>query len=198
MIARRTSAISRLSLDLVHVDLELLDDLGVGVDHPVAHGVHHRGRAVREHRLVRLEVVARRVQLGALAVADADDEVVAHEEVDLAGLHGVVLVDVPERLEDEEEAVLVALELGALVGVEGVLDGQRVQPEGHRHVLELGLGRLEQAHPHEVAVVGDLGPHLVQVLGSAVDGDPDSLAVQSAVDDHDVTVAALRSRAWQP
>ena len=43
------------------------------------------------------------VQLGPLAVAHGDDEVVADEHVDLAGLDRVALVDVPERLEGEEQ-----------------------------------------------------------------------------------------------
>ena len=48
-------------------------------------------------------------------MADADDEVVADEDVDLPGLDRVLLVDVPERLEDEVQALLVTLELGTLV-----------------------------------------------------------------------------------
>ena len=65
----------------------------------------------------------------------------ADEEVDLAGLDGVVLVDVPERLQHQEQAVVVALELGPLVGVERVLDGEGVQAERDRAtVLELDLG----------------------------------------------------------
>ena len=87
-------------------------------------------RAVLEHLGPLLEVVARVGEVDALAVPDGDDEVAADEHVDLAGLDRVLLVDVPERLEHEEQRVAVVLELGALVGVAGVLDGQRVQVEG--------------------------------------------------------------------
>ena len=49
-------------------------------------------------------------------MAHGHDEVLADEHVDLAGLDGVPLVDVPERLEDQEQGVVVALQLGPLVG----------------------------------------------------------------------------------
>ena len=107
----------------------------------------HRGRPVAQDGGLLLEVHARGVQLGALPVPDADHEVPADEEVDLAGLDGVLLVDVPEGLEHEEDAVVVALELGPLVRVQGVLDGQRVQREDRRHVGQLALDRLVQTDP---------------------------------------------------
>ena len=103
-----------------------------------------------QDRLPGLEVVPGLLQLSSVSVADRDHEVVADEEVDLAGLDGVVLVDVPERLDRQEQAALVELELGALMGVHGVLDGERVQIEGDRDVVELVLVRLVQTHPHEV------------------------------------------------
>ena len=49
---------------------------------------------------------------------------------------------------------LVALELGPLVGVEGVLDGQRVQAELLLDGRQLLLARLVQADPDEVAGLG--------------------------------------------
>ena len=115
---------------------------------------------------------------------DGDHEVVAHEDVDLAGLDGVVLVDVPERLEHQEEAVVVVVQLRALVGVDGVLDRERVQAERLRHVAELGLGRLVEPHPHEVARVLRARPEPVVVVDLAVDGDPLPAVVERAVDDH--------------
>ena len=48
--------------------------------------------------------------------------------------------------------VVVALQLGPLVGVDGVLDGQRVQPELRGDTGEFGLGRLVQTDPDEAAV----------------------------------------------
>jgi hypothetical protein len=124
------------------------------------------------------------VELRAAAVAHGDDEVLAREEVDLAGLDGVLGVDVPEGLEGEEQAVGVALELGSLVGLERVLDRQRVQPERLRHLTELTLAGLVETDPDEVAVVGRLGPQLVELVGEAVDLHALTLAVERTVDDH--------------
>ncbi len=137
-----------------------------------------------EHRGLLLEVEPGGVQLGALAVPDADDEVAADEQVDLAGLDGVVLVDVPEGLEDQEQPVVVALELGTLVGLERVLDGERVQREHLGDPVELVLGRLVHAHPDEVALARRLVTDGAQVVLVAVDGHADAVAVEGAVDDH--------------
>ena len=75
------------------------------------------------------------------AVPDGDDELVADEQADLAGLDGVLLVDVPERLQHDEQRVGVALHLGPLMGGEGVLDGERVQVVEVGDRLELVAGR---------------------------------------------------------
>ena len=62
------------------------------------------------------------------------------------------MLDVVDGLEDGEQGVVVALQLGPLVGVDGVLDGQRVQPELLGDTGEFGLGRLVQPDPDEAAV----------------------------------------------
>lgn len=88
-----------------------------------------------------------------VAVADGDDEVRAGEHHDLAGVHhlaggGQLLVlDVGHRLEDGEQHVVVALRLGTLVSVDGVLDGEGVEPGQVRDAPEFRLGRLVQAEP---------------------------------------------------
>lgn len=93
-----------------------------------------------EDGLLLLEVVAGVAEGRAAAVTHRDHEVGADEDVDLAGLDSVVLVDVPECLEDEEQAVVVLLELGSLVRDDRVLDRERVELEG------LGdLGQLDVA-----------------------------------------------------
>ena len=58
---------------------------------------------------------------------DADDVALPEEEVRLA--EGDAVVDQLRRAGDDEERVAVLLELGALVGVLGVLDGEVVQVE---------------------------------------------------------------------
>ena len=56
------------------------------------------------------------------------------EDVDLAELDLLDVVEVGGRAKDDEQRVAVALELGPLVGDDGVLDGDLVQAEllGHR------------------------------------------------------------------
>ena len=90
-----------------------------------------------------------------IAVADGDHEVGPDEDHDLAGLddlagqrHRLVL-DVVDRLEHQEQRVVVALELRSLVGVHRVLDGQRVQAENLCHRLHLVLVGLMKTDPDE-------------------------------------------------
>ena len=177
-------------LDLVDVDLELRRDLLVAVDDRVAHGVDHRGRAVLQHLLAALEARSRVVETAAVAVPDGHDEVVADEHVDLAGLDGVLGIDVPEGLQGEEQAVVVAFELRALVSRHGVLDGERVQAEHVGHLVELGGVGLVQADPDEVARLGRLVGEVGEVVDAAVDRDAHPAAVEGAVDDHPVRLVA--------
>ena len=76
-------------------------------------------------------------------------------------LDGVGLLHVAGGLEDHEQGVVVDLELGPLVGVDGVLDGQLVEVELAADRVELGLVGLVQADPDE----GVLGvPSLVRLV----------------------------------
>ena len=59
------------------------------------------------------------------------------------------VVEVAGRLEHQEDRLIVELQLGHLVGLEGVFDRQRMELEGGADLGELGLGRLEQADPDE-------------------------------------------------
>ena len=92
------------------------------------------GRAPRSGRA--RQVASRGVDLGphlaqhvAVAVPDGHDEVAPEEDGDLGDVDDLVVVDVPHRLEDGEHDVAVDLELGPLVRLDGVLDGERRQPE---------------------------------------------------------------------
>ena len=86
-----------------------------------------------------------------VAVADRHDEVRADERHDLAGLDqlggggGLVVLDVGDGLEHHEQRVVVALQLGPLVGGDGVLDGQLVQAEGLGDGRDLVVGRARAA-----------------------------------------------------
>ena len=74
------------------------------------------------------------------------------EDQDLAELDGLLRVEVARGLQDDEERVVVRLELGPLVGLDGVLDGELVELELAPHRLELLFGRLEEPDPPEGAV----------------------------------------------
>ena len=90
-----------------------------------------------------------------VAVADGHHEVGPDEHHDFAGLddlagqrHRLVL-DVVDRLENQEQGVVVALEFGSLMGVHGIFDGQRVQIENFCDRLHLMVVRLMQTEPDE-------------------------------------------------
>ena len=122
----------------------------------------------------------------------------ADEHVDLAGLDRVLLVDVPERLEHEEQRVAVVLELGPLVGVAGVLDGQRVQVEGARDQLELVGAGVVDADPLEVARVAR-HPRVPEALVVAVaQRHPLAPVVEGVVHDHRPRLVPLASGECPP
>ena len=73
-----------------------------------------------------LEVQAHVVQRAALAVANGDHEALAGEDHHLADLDRFAAVHVTSGLEHEEQRVAEHLELRPLVGVDRVLDRQRV------------------------------------------------------------------------
>ena len=153
---------------------ELVGHLLVAVDDLVAHGVDDRRRAVGQDA-ARAPRAQRRASCSSppCAVPDRDHEVVADEHADLAGLDRVVLVDVPERLEHQEQALVVALELGPLVRRDRVLDGQRVQAERPRRpsASSASVG-LVQADPDEVARLASPGRAAsARSCDVAVDGD---------------------------
>ncbi|GAA3046489.1 hypothetical protein GCM10020000_28060 [Streptomyces olivoverticillatus] len=133
-----------------------------------------------------LEVVAQRAQRALAAVPDGDDEVRAGEAHHLAGLHHLAgggqfgVLDVVDGLEDGEERVVVALQLGPLVGVDSVLHGQRVQAELPGDARELLLRGLVQADPGEAALAADT-PH--GLGGADVVAGPLAVAVDGAVHD---------------
>ena len=73
--------------------------------------------------------MADRTEIGRLAVSHGEDEVGADEDVHLAELDLLGVVEVARRAQDDEQRVAVALELRTLVGDDRVLDGELVQLE---------------------------------------------------------------------
>lgn len=121
-------------------------------------------------------------------MSDGDEEVPAGEAHHLTGLDDLaagvepVVVEVVDGLEDREERVVVALQLGPLVGLDGVLHGQWVQPELAGDTGELVLGRLVQADPHEARVPAHQAHRLLR--GERALGlHTAAVAVDGAVDD---------------
>ena len=103
---------------------------------------------------------------------------------------------VVDRLEHQEQRLVVTLQLGPLVGADRVFDRQRVQAENLADFLHLMLGGLVQADPGEGVLAGQLqlghlGPGLCVGEGAgqslAVDVDP-------AVDDGLIGGQVIRLR----
>ena len=82
-------------------------------------------------------------------MADRDDEALAGEDVGLAECHVIALeLGGPQH---HEQRIAVELELGPLMGVQRVLDRQRVQLELGLDLPQLRLVWLVKADPDEVA-----------------------------------------------
>lgn len=77
-------------LEFVDVGLHLAHHVDVGVDDAVGDRVHHGGGTGLQMIGSRFESRADACQVGVVAVADGDDEIVAREDHDLAGLDDVV------------------------------------------------------------------------------------------------------------
>ena len=123
--------------------------------------------------------MADRREVGVLGVAHRDHVVRADEDVHLAELDRLGLVDVPRRLQHQERHVAVALELRPLMTDEGVLDRQRMQVEHLRDLVHLvGIGSVEP-DPRHAAVRSGLGQH----LGGGPARDPPAVAVHGGVDE---------------
>ena len=91
--------------------------------------------------------MANGAQVGRLAVAHGEDEGRADEDVDLAELDLLGLVEVPRRAKDDEQRVVVALELRSLVREDCVLDGERVELELRRQATRPRALRAVEADP---------------------------------------------------
>ena len=83
-------------------------------------------------------------------MADRDQIAAADEQMGLAELDPVA--DHLGGAGDDEQAVAVALQLGPLVGLAGILDGQGVEAELALDDAQLLFGRLQQADPDDMAL----------------------------------------------
>ena len=92
-------------------------------------------------------------------MADGDDEVGAHNHLDFAGrndlalIRDLVMIAVVHRTRDHEELIIVAFELRALMGHNGVFYDEFVDAKLGGHFGHLGLIGLMQAYPNKSAAV---------------------------------------------
>jgi hypothetical protein len=119
-------------------------------------------------------------------VTHGDDEPVADEGQDLAEDDVFLLGEPAGGLEDEEERLTVDLELGPLVSLDRVLDGEFMELELASNRLEFGLVRLEEADPDEC--IG-CAAGLERVVEGQLAGAPYPVLVDRAVDDHGPSIA---------
>ena len=118
-----------LVLDLFDVVLEAFKNRHVTVDDRVQNRVDHTLGSEAELLWVRLETSAHQSQIRAAAMAHRQHEILAGEDVQLAELNLFNIIEIACGPQHHEQGVVVAFELAALVGDDGVLNGQLVQLE---------------------------------------------------------------------
>jgi hypothetical protein len=122
------------------------------------------------------------------AMLHGHHEVISRKQHDLATVDLCSLIVIAERLEHDEQALVVDVELGALVGVNGVLDREGVRGEVEGEVVELIERRFMQAEPDEAVRnaprFGDGLRHINRL--------PLSVRVEGTVDDHLLLLATRR------
>ena len=155
---RPAAAGEDLPLHLVDVVLQAPHDGLVVVDDVVDDGVQHGARPVLRAGRRRCSSWARTApSLEAAPWRTCTRNPSPEEGLDLPELDVLQLLEVAGGLQHHEEAVVVLLELGALVGLEGVLDGELVEVERLADGRELLSGRLEQPDPDEAVGLGQRG-----------------------------------------
>src|SRR3546814_1779736 len=93
------------------------------------------------------------------AVTHRDEKVAPDEEGGLARLDRVVVEIGGAR--DDEPLVAIGFDLGKLIGLERILDRERVESEALRDAFELARRRRIEAEPEELALGAILGNRLV-------------------------------------
>ena len=184
-------AAEQLVLDLIDVVFQAGHDRNVVIHDLVQQGVQHRLGTVPQEVRALLEAAAHLGDAAGLRMPDGDHEVLAGEDVQLAELHRLALVDVPRRPEHGEEVVAIALQLGALVRRNRVLDRQPMQAELGRDGGHFRFGWPVQPDPGHAAVLVEGLEGLLEAfrLGAA-----DAVDVDGVIDDSHGPIIA----AWPP
>ena len=175
----------------VDVGLDQIGDVEVAVDDVVGDRVHDRvGAQLQRARARRRDVLRTPASppcspWRTVTTKSGPTKIMISpvSTISRASGHRLVL-DVVDRLEHQEQRLVVALQLRPLVGVHGVLDGQFVQAEHVGDGLHLVFVGFVQADPDEgFLALGFELVHLVQRRGVGVlAGQPVAVDVDAAVD----------------
>ena len=133
----------------VHLGADRVQHREVGVDDGVQHGVEDVVLPVRQRLRRRLAALADGAVGARSAVAHRDHVAESDEEVRFAERDPVL--DHLRGARDHEQRLAVLLQLGPLVGVAGILDGELVQAEKPLQAAEERVGRFEQPDPDHMA-----------------------------------------------
>ena len=107
---------------------ERFDDGDIAVDDMIDDGMQYGARPVDEATWVRFEPAAALGEWRRRTVAHVHDEAVADEHLDLTELGHLFVGEVLGGLHHDEHRSFVHVELRSLVGLDGILDGERMQP----------------------------------------------------------------------
>jgi len=100
--------------------------------------------------------------------------------------------EVPDRLEDHEQRVVVAFELRPLLRLHRVLDGQRMQPQLLGEEGELLLRGLAQGNPHKGVTAGP--GRVERVADVTFDALTGPVLINRTIDNHSRPLCGKRAR----
>ena len=175
-------------LDAPDLLRQRVEDGEVAVDDRVHQRVEHVGGAEPQQIRLLFAALADVHEPAPRIPSNRDDVAPADEYRHLAGVQFVVL-DL-DRVHDDEDRVAVLFDLGPLVAVAGVLDGELVQTEHFLHRFDLGGVGILQRDPDETVRPAD-------VLADLADGDVGDLfpvLVGRAVDEHPLDIVLRKGR----
>ena len=134
-----------------HLFLDRLDHRQIAVDDEIEDGVKHIVDAVHQQGGRCLQLLAQGFMGAGGDVANTDDVMAADEHRGLA--IGDLFAFEMGGAGDDEQLVAIDVELGKLVGLERVLDRQRMEVVLLLQEVQLGVGRVGDADPDELGLV---------------------------------------------
>ena len=174
-----------LALYLLDIDVYALGRFFVAVDHMVEDRVEGHAGAMAEQIGTALDPLSDSPET-TLAVADGDDEPRVDEDHQLADLDHLFGIDVMGGLNHNEEGVAVELHLGALVGLDRILDRKLVEIELAGDLLELLRRGLEHTEPDKCPIATS---SCAGIIESEVAVEAATILIGGTVDDHRSSIA---------